>query len=95
MARWRSSGLTSKEFATREGLKARSLLWWSSKLRREAGPGSLAVPKKAAQVSFVEVSAMAFGTAIHVRLADAEVEVPPGADEATLTAVVRALRSGS
>jgi hypothetical protein len=87
--------LTSKEFAAREGLKAKSLLWWSSKLRREARPGSLAVPKKAAPVSFVEVSAVAFGMPIRVRLAGADMEVPPGADEATLMAVVRALRSGS
>lgn len=32
--RWKDSGLPSKAFAEREGLNARTLVWWSSELRR-------------------------------------------------------------
>jgi transposase len=32
--RWRASGLKSKEFAAREGINCRSLVWWDSEFRR-------------------------------------------------------------
>jgi hypothetical protein len=32
---WRASGLTAGAFAAREGLSASTLLWWSSKLKRD------------------------------------------------------------
>jgi hypothetical protein len=35
VGRWRRSGKTSKEFAAETGVNARTLLWWSSKLRGE------------------------------------------------------------
>ena len=38
--RWRSSGLTASAFAARERLNARTLAWWSSKLRRDAQPAA-------------------------------------------------------
>lgn len=44
--RWRESGQTAKEFAATEGIKAGTLGWWSSRLRREAKPA----------LGFVEVS---------------------------------------
>ena len=44
---WRSSGMTSKAYAAAQGLKAKTLLWWSSKLK---GDGSVKQP-----VSFMEV----------------------------------------
>src|SRR5689334_14767943 len=38
VARWRESGERSKEFASRHGLNAGTLLWWSSRLStRSAG----------------------------------------------------------
>jgi len=37
---WRRSGKTSKEYAAEAGVKASTLLWWSTKLNRErVGPG--------------------------------------------------------
>jgi transposase len=36
VARWRRSGLTANQFASREGLQLPSLYWWSSTLRRSA-----------------------------------------------------------
>lgn len=37
--RWKASGLSSAAFAEREGVKARTLVWWSCELRRR-GVGS-------------------------------------------------------
>ena len=37
VARWRSSGETAAVFGAREGVRANTLLWWSSKLKRDAG----------------------------------------------------------
>lgn len=35
MREWKASGLTTAEFAAREGLKARTLTWWAWKLKSE------------------------------------------------------------
>ena len=83
---WRSSGMTSKAYAAEHGLKAKTLLWWSSKLKRD---GAVKQP-----VSFLEVVAL-LSAAVRVRLAGAEVEVPQGADERTVRMVFAALRSES
>jgi hypothetical protein len=32
--RWKQSGLTAREFSAKEGVSDRTLLWWSSTLRR-------------------------------------------------------------
>jgi hypothetical protein len=32
--RWRSSGLSAREFAAREGWNARTLTWWASQLNK-------------------------------------------------------------
>jgi len=42
IVRWKSSGLSGKDFAVKEGLSARSLSWWSWRLRHPAGPASSA-----------------------------------------------------
>ena len=47
--RWTGSGLTCKEFASKEDLSPRSLLWWRWRLRRAEAAPSLATirsPKK-------------------------------------------------
>ena len=46
---WRSSGLTAREFAARQGLKWRTLLWWSSLLgrARRAAPAFVEVVRPA------------------------------------------------
>ena len=36
VARWRASGETSKEFASRHGLNNGTLLWWSSRLSKQS-----------------------------------------------------------
>ena len=86
VAAWRASGATSKAYAAEHGLKAKTLLWWSSKLKRDRAPKQT--------VSFMEVVALPSAT-VRVRLGGAEVEVPHGADEQTLRMVLAALRSES
>lgn len=33
---WKASGLTAQQYADREGLNRGTLVWWNSRLRREA-----------------------------------------------------------
>ena len=74
--RWRRSGLTSSEFSAREGLNAGTLLWWSSRLRREA--------RGRAPLAFVEVAAVAAGP-VEVELTNGRiVRVPSSFDEDSL-----------
>ena len=90
VAKWKESGETSAVYASQHGLKRRSLLWWSSELGRE---GRSAAASRAPSVSFVEVAGLPAAAPIRVRFRDAELDVASGADEATLTVVLRALRS--
>jgi len=78
--RWRRSGLTAAEFSSREGLVRGTLLWWSSKLQQDA---------RAAEVSFVEVTAAPEVSAIEVTLANGRVvRVPAGFDDSSLERVL-------
>jgi hypothetical protein len=83
---WRASGSTSAVYAAEHGLKAKTLLWWSSRLKRDRAPDR--------GMSFVEVVGLPSST-VRVRFGGAEVEVPQGSDEQTLRAVFSALRSES
>lgn len=77
---WKRSGLTAAEFGQREGLRPRTLTWWSSELRRS--PVALAKPPvvevmvapRAATASSLEV----------VLTSGTRVMVPIGFDETTL-----------
>lgn len=44
VAAWRTSGLTQQQFATRRGIAASTLSWWSCRLRREGRRGSRLLP---------------------------------------------------
>lgn len=93
LRRWRASGLSSREFAAGEGFNPKTLLWWSSKLRRESDSSS-ELPSTPT-LSFVEVTGIASSSPIRLRFGGGELDVAQGADEATLTTVLRALRSVS
>jgi hypothetical protein len=86
--RWRASGDTARQFARRAGLKASTLLWWSSQLGRE-NPSS-----KPAPVTFVELPRTASAVeAIEIVLeTGVQVRVPVGVDPATLRCVLDALQ---
>jgi hypothetical protein len=85
--RWRASGLTAREFASREELNAATLRWWSSRLGRDQRPAG----------KFVDV------TALVPRAPDASLEVvvrggmrirvSRGFDAELLRAVVAALET--
>jgi transposase len=51
VAEWKRSGLTAGVFADQRGLNPRTLLWWSSTLRRPAAR----VADRAAEVGFARV----------------------------------------
>jgi hypothetical protein len=53
VARWRASGLTASEFASRHGFNVTTLRWWSSRLGRasKASPTSSLSP-----LTFVEMT---------------------------------------
>ena len=54
--RWKDSGLSSKDFAKREGLNARTLVWWSSELRRRGKRKRPArPPRRRSSAAFSEV----------------------------------------
>jgi hypothetical protein len=74
---WKRSGLTSAEFAERQGLNASTLTWWSSQLGRSA----LAISRP----PVVEVMVAPLASSLEVVLASGiRVAVPVGFDEATL-----------
>ena len=85
--KWRSSGLTAREFATREGVNARTLAWWSSQLRRER-----------VAPAFVDVTALVTAptppSSLELLVRDAvRIRVSTGFDAELLRAVVAALES--
>lgn len=53
--RWKDSELSSKDFARREGLNARTLVWWSSELRRRGKRRRPARPQQRSSPAFSEV----------------------------------------
>jgi hypothetical protein len=82
---WRASGLTAGEFATREGINANTLKWWSSRLR---GAG---------EAKFIDVTALVTPPQVPalevVVRGSVSLRVQPGFDAALLRAVVSALES--
>jgi hypothetical protein len=83
---WRASGLSAAAFAREQGYPYKTLLWWSSQLRRsaEVQPALLRLVPKTASVP--EVSSLI------VEIEGAKIHVVPGVDVALFTTVVQALR---
>ena len=85
---WKRSGLTADDYAGREGLKAGTLLWWSSQLNRTAPPNSRP------PVVEVMVAAGRTESALEVMLASGvRVSVPVGFDEGTLVRLLTVLEA--
>ena len=97
VARWKTSGLSTRELAAAEGVNASSLAWWKWKL----GKGAPSRPKKKrAKASSSEVEPLAFvqlrapssGRPVEVVLASGQVlRVPPGADVGLVASLASAL----
>ena len=93
VARWRSSGETAAVFGAREGVRANTLLWWSSKLKRDAGTPASSTPGR--MVQLVRASSGARGSGVIVvdlPEARARVMIEPGFDRETLAVVLEMLR---
>ena len=79
---WRTSGLTAKAYAQREGLNAGTLRWWSSRLRDESSSPAfieVALPEPVAPAS------------IEVLVGQATLRVQRGFDPDLLRELVSAL----
>jgi hypothetical protein len=91
VARWRKSGLTAAEFASREGLSVWSLRWWSSELRhgtRACRHGSGAI--EAIEIAVPNSSRAASGV-LEIAVADAVVRFDASVGVAYVASLVRAL----
>ena len=88
--RWRSSGLTASAFAARERLNARTLVWWSSKLRRDARPAATFIEVALAPVEAGGVEAGVVEVVVRERV---RIRVAGAFDAAVLRRVVAAFEA--
>jgi hypothetical protein len=91
VTRWRGSGLTAAQFANRAGVRATTLLWWSSKLghgtRAEHGsPASAPI-----EIAVDEVTTLS-AHFVEVAVGGAVIRCAVGTDAAYVAALARALR---
>jgi hypothetical protein len=91
VARWRKSGQTAAEFASREGLSVGSLRWWSSELGRDTrasrhGSGAI----EAIEIA-VPNSGRAASGVLEITVADAVVRFDTSVGVAYVASLVRAL----
>ncbi len=87
--RWEASGLDAAAFAAREGLAAKSLVWWRWKLR--SMPAAAAPEPRFVPVRVVDSAAgrSATNAAIEIALPNGRVvRVSPGFDPAALEQVL-------
>ena len=92
---WRRSGLTSEQYAARHELSARSLLWWSSHLRRHAaGAESDGRRFRLARVVRRAEPSVA-SNAVVIELHGARVLGGAGAEPATVMMAIAALRASA
>ena len=87
VSEWRASGQSAAAFCETREYSAKSLQWWSSQLKRR---GRLAASNEP-QVKLARVVRGSRDTIV-VQVGEARVEVPVGADRATLDLVFGALR---
>jgi transposase len=90
--RWQKSGLSAEDFAARERIKSRRLVWWRWKLR------SLPPEQRFLPVRVVDVAARPDGAAVPLEIAlpnGRVVRVPPGFDPATLERVLSIASEGT
>jgi hypothetical protein len=92
---WKMSGVSVREYAEREGLKPRSLQWWSWKLRSKA---SAPRRTRARRVGFVELQASPAAAAeresVELTFPSGHVlRIPIGMDEDTMMSLVTTVGS--
>ena len=93
VAAWRASGKSASSFCEQHEYSAKSLQWWSSQLKRRQEVIASSEPKmKLARVMRSGGERPSAARSIVVSVGEARVEVPAGADRATLELVFGALR---
>ena len=98
VGRWQRSGLGADEFAEREGINPRRLVWWRWKLRATAPP-----PPPTPEVRFLPVHVVGSaarpsgaGVALEVVLPNGRVvRVAPGFDPSMLESVLSIASGGA
>lgn len=78
VASWRASGETAKSYSAARGWSAGTLLWWSSRLGREAAPPAVRMAQLVRSAASHDREAR--GGAIMVELLDARVRITINAD---------------
>jgi hypothetical protein len=95
---WRRSGVSSTEFARGQEFTGRALLWWSSHFGRHGYPkvvrGDSHGVRLARVVRGPSMTSISSSTVV-VELAGARVLVSAGAEPATVSMVLGALRAGA
>lgn len=97
---WRSSGTSAAKYCASRDLKASSLRYWSSRIRRETGDalnetfdgGRPARFAKVQTTKRTQSPEAAKDAALRLVFADVALEVPVGFDAATLRRVLEVLR---
>ena len=93
VAAWRASGKRAAAFCETREYSAKSLQWWSSQLKRRGQLVASSEPRvKLARVVRGRRDTTSSAQSIVVSVGEARVEVPAGADRATLELVFGALR---
>jgi len=91
---WRRSGLSSSEFSRGQEFTGRALLWWSSHFGRHGYPKpSRGVSRGVTLARVVRTPSVSSASAVVIELAGARVLVAAGAEPATVSMVLGALRA--
>ena len=98
---WRASGERAEVFSRREGYAASTLRWWSSKLKRDLAPPTVAPKPTTSEVRLARVirtepsvapsPARGYAITLEVVQTGVRIGVEPGADRATLAMVLDVL----
>lgn len=95
VAAWQKSGLRAEEYTADKDYKAKTLVWWSSELRRRArrrGEAKHPAKRRGSNVRLARVRVTnATSRPLLVRVGNAEVVVERGFDGPLLSEVVQAL----
>ena len=92
--RWRRSRLTAREFAARAGLNAGTLMYWASRLKKEAATPTRAAGRGREQIRLPLVELTATARAEYFELehsAGRRLRIPMGFDAAALERLLAVL----
>lgn len=93
---WRESGLAAGTFSTGKGFAASSLVQWSYALKKRGlSPPPAAGPVRVRLARVARWHGDEDARTLTVEVGHARVRVPPGADEATVRAVLGVLLDGA